>query len=95
MAGYSTSSPPALVAQRIGGGGQIWDYRSVDASTAVDAANYFTNGQSLGMLAGATLFVYDTDASPITGSIHTVNAASADGSVDIGDALAITTTDSD
>jgi hypothetical protein len=95
MAGYSTSAPPALIAQRIGGGGQIWDYTSVDASTAVDAANYFTNGKSLGMLAGATMFVTDSDASPITGTIHTVNAASADGSVDLGDALAITTTDSD
>jgi hypothetical protein len=94
MAGYSTANPPALIAQRIGGGGQIWDYRSVDAASVVDSANYITNGGDLGILISSTVFVTDTDASPPVMGIHQVSAV-ANGTTDLNDTLALTVTDTD
>lgn len=91
---YSTSNPPALIAQRIGGGGQIWDYASTDAGSAVDGANYFTNGGSLGLAAGGTVVVHDTDASPVATTLHTINAV-GDGTTDLSDGTALSTTDTD
>lgn len=92
---YSTSSPPQLVVQSIGGSGpSIWTYSSTDASTAVDAANYITNGGSLGMAVGDIVFVTDTDASPVIVTMHQVSAA-GDGTTDLNDLTTITQTDSD
>lgn len=86
---YSTSNPPALIAQGIGGVGQVWDYRSTDANTDVDTAGYFTNGVDLGMKVGAQVIVTDTDASPPTVGFAGVNAVSASGT-DTTNATAIT-----
>lgn len=91
---YSTSNPPEKLVSNLDGTFNIWVYRSTDASTVVDGANYFTNGVSLGMKAGDMVWVVDTDASPVAGTLHFVNAAAADGSVDIVDATTATT-DSD
>lgn len=92
---YSTSNPPRLVSQGIGtSGAKAWRYDSTDPATSVRVAGYFTNGYDLGMRAGDTLTVVDTDTSYTT-TIHTVNAASATGGVDITDGLAVGTTDSD
>ena len=91
---YSTSSPPALLLQGIGGGHQVWSYRSTDAGSAVDAANYFTNGGDLGILVGATMIVTDTDATPTAQTLHTVNAA-GNTTTDLSDGTALSTTDSD
>lgn len=91
---YSTSAPPALLMQRLGGGGQIWDYRSTDAATVVDGANYITNGGSLGMLAGSVCFVTDTDNGTGVTTLHQVNAT-GDGTTDLADLTTITQTDSD
>lgn len=92
---YSTSLPPALVSQPIGGGaGKVWVYRSTDASTDVDAANYITNGGSLGMAVADVVYVIDTNASPVISTLHQVSAT-GDGTTDINDATTITQTDSD
>lgn len=92
---YSTNTPPALVAQPIGGGvGKVWVYRSTDANTVVDAANYITNGGSLGMSIGDVVYVHDTDASPPIVTVHQVSAT-GDGTTDLNDKTDITQTDSD
>lgn len=91
---YDTANPPALLAQRIGGGGQIWDYRSVDASAVVDGANYVTNGGDLGILISSTVYVTDTDATPPVMGIHQVSAV-GNGTTDLNDTLALTVTDTD
>ena len=91
---YSTSSPPVLVAQGIGGVGKLWYHEAVDALTAVDAAGYFTNGYDLGMRAKDHIIHVDNDASPLASSIHMVNASSST-STDLNDGTAITATDSD
>jgi hypothetical protein len=83
---YTTSNPPALIAQGIGGVGKLWQYRSTDPSTDVDAANYFSNASALGMTVGDGVIVVDTDASPPTVGMAFVNAVTAGGAGDVTDA---------
>lgn len=92
---YSTSNPPVKLLSNLDGTWNLWVYRSTDAASVVDTANYFTNGKSLGMNAGDMIFVVDTDASPVATTLHQVNAASADGSVDINDNLLGSVVDTD
>lgn len=92
---YATSNPPEKLLSNLDGTFNIWVYRSTDPAATVDSANYFTNGVSLGMKAGDMVFVVDTDASPVLTTLHQVNAASADGSVDINDNLLGSVTDTD
>ncbi len=74
---YATTNPPSLVSQRIGDGPAIWIYKSADDDATVNGANYFTNGQALGMRAGDMVYVFDT-ATP-KGSVHWVTEVSSDG----------------
>ncbi|QGY29768.1 hypothetical protein [Pantoea cypripedii] len=60
---YATTNPPALLQDRIGGGGAVWSYKSTDTIGTVLAANYFTNGEALGLKAGDQVNVI-VDASP-------------------------------
>jgi len=89
---YATSNPPALVASGLGGKGNMWRYDSADALSLVRVAGYFTNGYDLGMRAGDTVIVVDTDTSAT--SLAFVNAATAS-SVDLADGTALTATDTD
>lgn len=88
---YSVSNPPKLIAQGITGG-RIWKYDSVDALADVRVAGYFTNGWQLGMRAGDTVIITDTDTSAT--SLSFVNAATSSG-VDLADGTALTATDTD
>lgn len=90
---YSTSSPPTLVSQAIAGP-RHWFYSSTDAVATVRVSGYFTNGWDLGMRAGDTITVLDSDASPITGSLCWVTSASST-AVDLSDGVTITGTDTD
>jgi len=67
---YATTNPPKLVVAGVGGGPGIWIYADTDAHTAVDADDYFTDGDSLGMKVGDALLCYDTDTA--TSTIHFV-----------------------
>ena len=92
---YATSNPPKLLVQNLGGGiPNIWTYASTDAAATVDAANYITNGGSLGLKVGDLMFVTDTDASPVITTLHQVSAT-GDGTTDLNDLTTITQTDSD
>lgn len=91
---YSTSNPPRLIGGDLTGTFQIWAYRSTDASTVVDGANYITNGGSLGMNIGDIVWVTDTDASPPVTTLHQVSAT-GDGTTDLNDLTTVTQTDSD
>ncbi len=92
---YATSNPPALMCQAPGGlAPSIWIYRSTDAAATVDAANYFTNGGTLGLAVGDLIYVIDTDASPQIVTLHQVSAT-GDGTTDVNDLTTITQTDSD
>lgn len=75
---YSTSNPPQKVAQGIGSGGlSVWAYRSADAHGDVDAADYFEDGEVLGMKVGDIVIVTDSDNGATT--VHAVTAVDADG----------------
>ena len=91
---YSTSIPPILISQGIGGTLKTFKYSSVDATTLVDASGYFTNGYDLGMRAGDTVISLDNDASPLAQVIHVVSAASST-AVDLSDGVAAGSTNSD
>ncbi len=73
---YSTSSPPALVANTVGGNGAVWLYKSADDDATVNGASYFTNGIPLGMKVGDIVLVIDT-ATP-KGSFCFVTSTSGD-----------------
>lgn len=80
---YSTSSPPALVSQGPGGGApRVWTYASTDVHTDVDATDYFSNGDALGMKVGDIVWVVETDNSYAL-SAHVVTAVTAGGAATV------------
>lgn len=78
---YSTSNPPALVAQRVGGGGAKWHYKSADVVGDVDAGDYFSNGHALGMKVGDEVRVEDT-TTPLSTTCR-VSAVTAGGAATV------------
>lgn len=91
---YSTANPPELVYQTMNGDIAHWIYSSVDTDALVQVSGYFTNGYDLGMRAGHTVHVIDTDASPIAVVAHVVVSATS-AAVDLDDGVAISGADSD
>lgn len=71
---YSTSLPPTLIAEQLGGAGSVWLYRSADDDATVNGASYFTNGVTLGMKVGDIVLVIDTTTPK--GSLHFVTSVS-------------------
>lgn len=57
---YSTSNPPGLIAQAIGGTGRLWMYKSTDAEADFDDSGYITNAGALGMQTGDAVICIDT-----------------------------------
>lgn len=60
---YSTSTPPSKIVPGSidgAGGSTIWTYKSADVVGDVDATDYFSNGDALGMKVGDLVIVYDT-----------------------------------
>jgi hypothetical protein len=53
---YSSTNPPALVTQRIGGGPALWLYTSTHTAAEAAASSFFSNGHALGMRAGDFLW---------------------------------------
>ncbi len=72
---YSTTNPPALIADSIGGGGSLWLYKSSDDDATVNGAGYVSNAKALGMSVGDLVLVIDT-ATP-KGSFHYVASISS------------------
>ena len=63
---YATTNPPIKVFQGLSGGASIWYYSSADADSDVDATDYFSNGDDLGMQVGDVVHVYDTGTPMLT-----------------------------
>lgn len=95
---YSTSNPPRLLQPSVGASsGAIWLYTSTDDIGTVAQADYFSNGDDLGMKVDDVMFVVDQTnvqhheviVSAVTaGGAATVGGVSASG----GRALAAATT---
>lgn len=71
---YATTNPPFCVSEGIGGQASEWRYVSTDAIAAVDATDYFTNADDLGMASGDIIFVVDTTSDLTTIGQITVDA---------------------
>lgn len=71
---YSTSNPPALIAQQVGGTGRVWLYKHTDAETAFDDTDYITNARTLGMVTGDPVHVIDSTNGLYTLAQVTVDA---------------------
>lgn len=73
---YATTNPPALLQDRVMGGGAVWSYISPDARATVVGAGYFTNGKSLGMKLGDVVnCVVDSTGVLTVASVTAVNAS--------------------
>jgi len=78
---YEATNAPKLVVPGVGDGPGIWIYSDADAHTAIDADDYFTNGDDLGMKVGDALLYYDNDT--FTSTIHFVRAVTAGGAASV------------
>lgn len=75
---YATTNPPACTYDGMGAAPATWVYASEDIHTDVDTANYFTNGQALGMRVNDVVIVVKTTAT-IGATLHVVTEVSSDG----------------
>lgn len=76
---YSTTNPPTCMTGPLTGAGNLWQYRSTELGTAVDAAGYFTNAKDLGMKVGDMVLVYEsTNVALRTHVVVTVSSTGAD-----------------
>ena len=82
---YVSTTPPVNVAGQ-NGGYQLWLYRSADVHTDVDEADYFTNGDALGMTVGDVVMVQDS-TTPFGVTLHAVTVVTAGGAASVGAAL--------
>src|SRR3546814_3794711 len=73
---YAVTNPPAKIAQTLTGG-SVWLFKSADVDSDVNASDYFSNGEALGMKVGDLVLLIDT-ATP-KASFHSVSAIHADG----------------
>lgn len=90
---YDTAvAVPQCIVQAIAGP-RIWEYRSTDASTAVDASGYFTDGYNRGMRQGDLCLVTDTDASPVITTSHVVNVSGT--TINLSDGVTLGSTNTD
>lgn len=71
---YATTNPPSMLVDRVGNSGAVWWYRSADAIADVDATDYITNADDLGMKTGDVVFVMDTGNGLTTITQATVDA---------------------
>lgn len=83
---YSTSSPPQCLLPGVGGGISLWAYSSTDVHTDVDASDYFSNGDALGLKVGDIMIVSKSTAT-VGATIHTVSAVTAGGAATVAPAI--------
>lgn len=83
---YATTNPPKLLVPHVGGGQGFWLYASTDVHTDVDATDYFTNGNALGMKVNDVVVVVKTTAT-IGATIHVVTTSTAGGAATIAPAI--------
>ena len=82
MAGYSTDNPPRCTVPAMGGQkGALWIYVDADAHGTVIGADYFTDGDALGMQVDDCMIVIDSNVPTCT--IHHVATVTAAGAATI------------
>ena len=83
---YATTLPPRLMVAPLGSGQRLWMYSSTDVHTDVDAADYFTNGDALGMKVNDVVIVTKTSAT-IGATLHVVTVVTAGGAATVSLAI--------
>ena len=83
---YATTNPPVLSVAPLGGHSGIWLYKHTDVHTDVDATDYFSNGDALGMQVNDLVFVIKTTAT-VGATVHVVTAVTAGGAATISPAI--------
>jgi hypothetical protein len=83
---YATTLPPKLVAEGIGTGPALWIYSSTDVHTDVDASDYFSDGDALGMKVSDIVIVVKTTAT-VGATLHSVSVVTAGGAATISPAI--------
>lgn len=83
---YSTTNPPQMVTTRVGGGKALWIYVHTDVHTDVDATDYFSNGDALGMKVGDCVLV-GKSTSTIGYTAHYVQTVTAGGAATVAAAI--------
>jgi len=63
---YDVANPPKLIVPGVGEGPGLWIYRDADLHTAIDADDYFTDGDDIGMREGDALLYFDDNADSST-----------------------------
>lgn len=79
---YATSNPPVRVAGSISGP-NLWLYHDADVDSDVDAADYFSDGDALGMKVGDPLFHYEVNATPAKSTFFFVSGVTAGGAATV------------
>ncbi len=88
---YSEANPPRLHHETPGGSGyRHFVYRNTDAVATVRAAGYVTNAKRLGMRSGDRVTYVKTDDNTV--QEMTVLSIAANGSADLSDGTAISST---
>lgn len=83
---YATTNPPKLMVPRIGTGTALWAYTSTDIHTTVVGADYFSNGDALGMKVGDVVMVSKSTATLGT-TVHYVSVVTAGGAATVAAAI--------
>lgn len=83
---YATTNPPKKIAGGIGSGESLWIYSSTDVHTDVDATDYFSNGDALGMDVNDVVIVVKTTAT-VGATVHVVSAVTAGGAATVTPAI--------
>ena len=75
---YSTDNPPRCIVPSVGKtGGALWYYADADAIATVRGADYFSNGDALGMEVEDVVLVVDEGASVTVNRVSAVTAGGA------------------
>ena len=83
---YATTNPPHMLTSCIGGGPALWMYNSTDVHTTVAGADYFSNGDALGMKVGDAVIVGKTSAT-IGNTLHYVTTVTSGGAATVASAI--------
>jgi hypothetical protein len=83
---YVTTNPPVCLIPSMGSHSAVWLYKSEDVHTDVDATDYFTNGEALGMKVNDLVFVIKTTAT-VGATLHVVTAVDSDGNATVSAAI--------
>jgi len=83
---YAVTNPPVCLVPSVGGHSAIWVYKHTDVHTDVDATDYFSNGDALGMAVDDIVMVIKSDATKGV-TVHTVLAVTAGGAASINAAI--------